>query len=120
MHNFNARQLAARYRLGIEVANTTRKLGTVQVANSHNFASFELPCQSRDSWRPQAFARLPQGPLRAVVHHQCSFWMMEKGDPAFAALELVGLGHEQSALLFGAQYPRESPWLLARRYHQWD
>ena len=36
----------------------------------------------------QALALLAQGQLRAVIHEQCALGMMEKRNPAFAALQL--------------------------------
>ena len=81
---------------------------------------FEAAIASRNPRRQQAFSILTKRLPGADVHEQRAFWMMKKGDPAFAALQPGRWRHEQRAFVFAGQDFFKRVFFLAGRNYQWD
>ena len=91
----------------MKACDATGELGAVLVADADDLVLREVAFATRDAGREQAAAILSQSLLRAVVHEERAFGMMEKGDPALAAGHLVRLRDEESAFFSAAENVRK-------------
>src|ERR1017187_4994857 len=80
---------------GVKAGDAAGKFGAVEVANSHYISGGKLPLAPRDARRQQALAPFAQGLPGPRVHKQRALGMVEKGNPALAALQPGWPRHEQ-------------------------